>query len=296
MQVDGNTPLWIAARVLLYERGDGLFRYMDKALETSDVEDIHDLRVASRRLREGLACFAPCYPPADVKRLARKTRQITRLPGDIRNADEALIFWGSLTDRLDENVRFELEQLIGTLRESRKKLLRKLNNGLRKLSHPSLRDQYLRIINSPAIFTQPVDGIDLFAPLAGFARSSIGERLEDVMKFLPVARKTGEVEAQHLLRIAVKHFRYRMEILAPVIGVRYTELHDVVKGYQDVLGTMHDLDVFAGIVRAQGMATHTEHTVLSIITAQREVLFGDFDDMLASAPLERVGREVRDAL
>ena len=62
MQMEGTTPLWIAARVLLYERGEDFFRRRDKVLKTFDPGDIHDLRVASRRLREGLALFAPCYP------------------------------------------------------------------------------------------------------------------------------------------------------------------------------------------------------------------------------------------
>jgi CHAD domain-containing protein len=296
MQVDGSTPLWIAARGLLYERGDDLFRNMEMALKTSDVEDIHDLRVASRRLREGLALFAPCYPAADINRLVRKTRQITRLLGDIRNADEALAFWQVLADKVDEDGYSELEQLIESFRKDRRKLLRKLHAGLNKLSPSSLRDQYLRTINSPSLFTLQPNGIDLFAPLAGFAKGSIDARLAEVMKGLPEARKCGEVEAQHLLRIAVKHFRYRMEILSPLIGTRYGALHAAVKGYQEVLGKMHDLDVFAAIIQGQEMSTHTEDVVLKIIESQRETLFMDFTGMLEAVPLETVGRAVRDAI
>jgi CHAD domain-containing protein len=269
---------------------------MEKALKTSDVEDLHDLRVASRRLREGLALFASCYPSAGINRLVRKTRQVTRLLGDIRNADEAVIYWESVTGRLDEEGRSELEKMTGSFRKNRKKLLRRLHAGLQKLSPPSLRDQYLRTINSPSLFTHPANGIDLFAPLAGFAKGSIDARLTDVMKYLPDARKSGEVESQHLLRIAVKHFRYRMEILAPLIGSRYAELHAAVKKYQEVLGTMHDLDVFAAIVRGEGMSAQAGQAVLQIIASQREALFRDFVGMLAAAPLETVGEEVRDAL
>jgi CHAD domain-containing protein len=296
MQVDGSTPLWIAARVLLYERGDDLFRRMEKALKTFDVEDIHDLRVASRRLREGLALFAPCYPSGEIDRLARKTRQITRLLGDIRNADEALAFWQSLTDEVDEEGGKELEQLIGSFRKERRKLLRKLHSGLKKLSPPSLRGQYLRTVNSPSLFSQSANGVDLFAPLAGFAKEALDARHADVMNYLPEARKSREVEAQHLLRIAIKHFRYRMEILSPLIGEGFGELHATVKRYQELLGKMHDLDVFAAIVRSEGMTTHTGQALLKIMAARRETFFGDFTGMLETAPLESVGRAVRDAL
>ena len=60
MNVEGKTPLWLAARVLLHERGDDFFRRRDKVLKTFDPEEIHDLRVSSRRLREGLELFLPC--------------------------------------------------------------------------------------------------------------------------------------------------------------------------------------------------------------------------------------------
>src|SRR5512136_2315517 len=100
MHVDGSTQLWVAARVLLCERGDDFFMRWDKVLKTSDPEDIHDLRVSSRRLREGLALFAPCYPPESLKRLVRGLKRVTRLLGDIRNTDEAILFFTELGEGL----------------------------------------------------------------------------------------------------------------------------------------------------------------------------------------------------
>ena len=46
---EGRTPVWIAARVLLHERVDDFFQRREKALKKSAPEEIHDLRVASRR-------------------------------------------------------------------------------------------------------------------------------------------------------------------------------------------------------------------------------------------------------
>ena len=42
MPVQGTTPLWIAARVLLHERVNDFFRHRDKVVKTFDPEDIHD--------------------------------------------------------------------------------------------------------------------------------------------------------------------------------------------------------------------------------------------------------------
>src|SRR5512135_27773 len=126
---DGTTPLWMAARTLLSERGEDFFRRREKALKSADAEDIHDLRVASRRLREGLALFSPCYLPRDIARLDRKIKQVTRLLGDIRNADEAHLFFTELTDSFDGLCRSDLERLAGKFRDNRGEGIKKLRKG-----------------------------------------------------------------------------------------------------------------------------------------------------------------------
>lgn len=296
MRVDGTTQLWIAARVLLHERGEELFRRRDKVIETLDPEDIHDLRVASRRLREGLALFAPCYPADTIKRIDKKVRSITRFLGDMRNTDEAILFFTALADELNDACHRDLEPLLASLQKKRKREVRRLKNGLEKVAAGGLRDLYLRGINALSLFTPPGDGIDLFAPLSGFAKNSLDSRLSVIRELLPQAREKGAIEAQHRLRIAVKHFRYRMEILSFLVGPRFPQFHDAVKSYQEVLGKMHDLDVFAGIVREIGFPPQTERRVLGSIGAKRAKLFRDFSAMLKAMPLETIGDQARSSL
>jgi CHAD domain-containing protein len=286
----------MAARSLLSERVDDFFRRRDKVLKTFDAEDIHDLRVSSRRLREGLALFAHCYPPVNIGRLVRKIRQVTRLLGDMRNADEAMQFFASLSEELDGASRSDLERLVRSFENKRGKGLKKLKLGLRKNAPESLLDLCQRVIHAPSLFTPPAEEIDLFAPLEQFAREALGQRLADVMKYVTDARRSEGIEAQHLLRIAVKHFRYRMEILALLIGTGFEELHGMVKDYQEVLGKMHDLDVFAGIVREEGFPSETEKPVLDAIAAKRARLFIDFSRMLKTTPLETIGQQTRNGL
>ena len=59
---------------------------------------------------------------------------------------------------------------------------------------------------------------------------------------------------------------------------------------------MHDLDVFAGIVRKEGFPSETEKPVLDAIAARRAKLFEDFTGMLETAPFEAIGERVRNAL
>jgi CHAD domain-containing protein len=296
MQVEAATPLWIAARVLLYERGDDFFRLRDRVLETFDPEDIHDLRVASRRLREGLALFAPCYLTVDITFLVKKLKKVTRLLGEIRNTDEAIMFFALLADELGESCRSSLVQQVLLFRNTRKKELQRLKTGLPQNVPKSLLDQFRGVINSPPLFSPSVNSVDLLAPLSGFAGESLDNRLADALKLVPDAVRAEQIEAQHMLRIAVKHFRYRMEILSFLIGTNYEELHAAVKDYQDVLGKMHDLDIFAGAVREAVFPAEMEKSVLDAIATKRAKLFTEFSAMLATRPLERIGAQVRSIL
>lgn len=296
MQVDGTTPLWVASRVLLYERGEDFFKRLERALKTSDPEDIHDLRVASRRLREGLALFAPCYPAGQIARLVREVKGVTRLLGEIRNADEAILFFTALAGELDGEYREDLDRISNSFRKGRKKELKKFKGSMKEMASGSMCDLFRRVISSPSLFNRQRDRVDLFVPLSLFAGEAMNARLAAVLGFLPEARQAWDIESQHQLRIAIKHFRYRMEILFFLFGDDYGEIHGVLKGYQDLLGKMHDLDVFAGIVQKGGLTLLAQGPLLSAIAAKRGKLFADFSAMLENIPFEDMDERMRSHL
>jgi CHAD domain-containing protein len=294
-RVEGATPLWIACRLLLSERGEDFFTRRDKALATADPVDIHDLRVASRRLREGLALFAPCYPPAEIARLAKNFRRVTRALGAIRNTDEALLFLTSLAEELDDPCRAELERVQDHFRGARAEELKLLRAALREFTPRTLHGGYLRVVSAPSLFASS-GSTDPFVPLSIFAREAIDAGLAAVMELVPQARRAGEIEAQHRLRIAIKHFRYRAEILSGLFGAGFPELRDRLKAYQDVLGRMHDLDVFVGIIRDAHLSDLTGETIENAIVARRDVIFTEFTVMLDTMPPEKIGERLRSAL
>ncbi len=296
MLLDGTTPLWVAATVFLNVRGEELLRHSEKVMETLDPEDIHDLRVASRRMREGVALFAPCYPEENINRLDKQVKKITRLLGDIRNTDEAIFFFTALMDEVGDTCRDDLEPFLASCRKKRKREVRKLKAGLERIAAGELIDLYTRTINSLPLFTPTPHGIDLLSPLSGYARDALDSRFNAIRALLPQAREKEAIEAQHRLRIAVKHFRYRMELLSFLFGADYQQLHAAVKSYQEVLGTMHDLDVFSEIAKKAGFSPESENSVLDAIRAKREKLFQDFSGMLEIMPLEKIGEYARNGL
>jgi CHAD domain-containing protein len=291
-----KTPVWIAARGLLAERGAELFRCWEQTATSFDTEDIHDLRVASRRLREGLTLFAPCYPPARIRRLRKSIRKITDILGDLRNIDEGLAFFRAEAVELGAEHGEELTGCIALYERNREEARKKLKRDLRRMNSGSLRKFFVRTIHAPHLFDPPTGAADPFATIDDFARENIDVRLEPVLALIPLARCPEESAAQHRLRIAIKRYRYRLEVLSPLLEEGYREVHGHVKEYQEILGRLHDLDVFRELIAGIGLTAGTKHALADLIAVKRKDTFALFLEKLESAPLDAIGARVRSLL
>jgi CHAD domain-containing protein len=75
-----------AARIVRVRAGE-LFEHADGVLDTSDIERVHDMRVASRRLRAVLEIFAPCFPQSEFKGVLSDVKQLADALGERRDPD-----------------------------------------------------------------------------------------------------------------------------------------------------------------------------------------------------------------
>ena len=63
--VTASEPYALAGARIVRVRAKELFAQSDGVLDTSDIERVHDMRVATRRLRAVLEIFAPCFPAGE---------------------------------------------------------------------------------------------------------------------------------------------------------------------------------------------------------------------------------------
>ncbi len=68
-------------------RARELFDHAEGVLDTRDIERVHDMRVASRRLRAVLEIFAPCFPASEFKGVLRDVKQLADALGERRDPD-----------------------------------------------------------------------------------------------------------------------------------------------------------------------------------------------------------------
>ena len=78
-----------AARVVAVRAGE-LLSAADGVLDTEDIERVHAMRVASRRLRAVLEIFAPCFPRADHRAVLAEVKALADALGARRDPDVQL--------------------------------------------------------------------------------------------------------------------------------------------------------------------------------------------------------------
>src|SRR5215210_4212702 len=76
-----------AAAKIVGVRARELADHSDGVLDTADVERLHDMRVASRRLRAALEIFEPCFPRKRYRRALGHVKELADALGERRDRD-----------------------------------------------------------------------------------------------------------------------------------------------------------------------------------------------------------------
>jgi CHAD domain-containing protein len=213
-----------------------------------DAEYLHDMRVASRRLREALRVFRDALPARRVQALRRHLRWIGNGLGRVRDLDV------HLTDLEEEarNVPFSLRSGLLLYRD----LLRARRSKAREaLLRMLATRRYAGFVESFGSFLRKGAPKRPSAPAAAepvttAARAAIRRRLKRVLKDGRAVGPDTPDEELHRLRIRCKRLRYTCEFFAGLYGAPAEDMARRAKSVQDVLGRHQDSVVAADTLAA----------------------------------------------
>jgi CHAD domain-containing protein len=110
-------PYALAAARTVRVRADELIAHSENVLDTEDIERVHDMRVASRRLRAVLEIFEPCFPKADFKTVLRDVKALADALGERRDPDVHIEDMEGFAALVQATNRPGLEALTARMRE-----------------------------------------------------------------------------------------------------------------------------------------------------------------------------------
>ncbi|HVJ30032.1 MAG TPA: CHAD domain-containing protein [Gammaproteobacteria bacterium] len=239
-----NDPFIAFAHAVLRRQAAALAANKPRAEQAPTPDEIHQLRVAARRLRVALRLFGRMLPSTDVARFNAELRSFAGSLGDIRDLDV-------YTDNFKAYVQAVPPEQRGGLSGYEMYLRRERTEA---------RQRAAAAVASPraAVLLADIERFAAAGPAAGALRRwgslSIGDAMrQSIRNSVGRVRRIGNqltTRARpaelHGLRIKSKRLRYELEFFAEV----YPPLKQTAKeckALQDLLGTLQD--VYAGTAR-----------------------------------------------
>ena len=240
-ETDTLTPapplsVYDAARQVFAEQAAELRRYAKGARKGKDPEAVHQMRVATRRLRAALRALAGRV--AAPKALRGRLLWLARRLGAVRDLDVILALLRS--ERLPaaaSGERARLARLIRKLEARRDKAQERLALALRRGRFEKLQGDLEAFAERPRIV-----GTD--EPVAARVLATVSARLGDAIAEMAGMTQPAPAAADlHTLRIEFKRLRYALEFHAVACGFSYDTERRLAREMQDVLGEIHDRDL-----------------------------------------------------
>jgi len=212
-----------------------------------ELEDVHAMRVATRRQRAAWRVFGAAFRPGRTKRYRTGLRDVAARLGAVRDLDVLLEAADAYRADLPVAEQRAMEPLLADWRthrdDARVLLVRELDSdGYRRWL-----DDYRDFVRTEGTAVLPVGATEPHR-IRDTTASRVWTAYEHVRGYEPVLR-WADVETLHELRIAGKWLRYTLEFVREALGDDAAALIAKVTALQDHLGLLNDASVAASMAR-----------------------------------------------
>ncbi len=250
-------------------------------------DSVHDVRVATRRLRAIFTEFGTCMKKSRRRTAQEAVRQVTRMLGKARELDVSIELLESARKDTRGTVRYAANHVIRTLRARRAAENLTLTHTAELATDPSFLTEVAGVLDG-GTHRDTCYSVEVVRATA--------KRYAALLRAYDLWRATPSDSLLHDVRIAFKKMRYACELHRRLYGKEMEALIADIRQAQDALGDWHDLFVIRNYVAealpsappraAQGMPE-----LIALLTRKAETHLADFrlctDTFFASEAREK---------
>lgn len=244
-----SEPLSEAGRKVMRYHFAQMLRHEAGTRLGEDIEALHDMRVATRRMRAAFEVFEQAFEKRALKPHLNGLRATGRALGAVRDLDVFMEKAQKYIASLPEERHDGLEPLLKHWEEQRLAARASMLEYLDSAEYARFKRNFNIFINTPfagaktAPFNEPTaNQVCQLAPIL------IYQRMAAVRAYGPLLHE-APIERLHALRIEFKKLRYTVEYFREVLGKRALEVIESIKQLQDHLGDLNDAQVATQILR-----------------------------------------------
>ena len=237
------------------EAGRKVFRFHYRRMLTNepgtrlgeDIEALHDMRVATRRMRAAFRVFGEYYRPKAVAPYLKGLKRTGRALGPVRDLDVFRAKVQAYLGTLPQLQQGSLDGFLAILEAQREAARQRMLTYLDSEKYARFRERFGQFVETQGlgsrIFTLD-DGEPRPYRVRHVAPMAIYERLAAVRAYDEwVTIPNPPLERLHALRIACKRLRYTLEFFREVLGPNTKALIKEIVALQDHLGALQDVVV-----------------------------------------------------
>lgn len=243
-QVSAPSPVCVFGAEIILRHLTALEQEIEGVRLAKDIECLHRMRVATRRLRNALSLFADCFSQKKVANWQNSIKKITRSLSQARDTDVQLVVLKKIFAQLPEKrYRPGIRRILIRLEQRRQKLQLKVVNALEELEKNKIISQMREKLDELTEFAaEPTTSYS--HELYQRAQRAITQKLDDMLSYESYIFDPNRIEELHAMRISAKRLRYTLEVFAPLYSSNLKKPIQVVRQIQEMLGIIHDCDVW----------------------------------------------------
>ncbi|HEY5422397.1 MAG TPA: CYTH and CHAD domain-containing protein [Ilumatobacteraceae bacterium] len=236
---------------------------------TPDAEELHQFRVATRRLRSDLRSLAPLLDRHWTTFVRDELRWLGGEVGRARDADVLVERLRSQVERLAPEDAKMADRLVDRASNDAAEARQHVTAAMSADRYLALLDVLVEAATDPRLAVEPTDMADL--PSRDFVADIVRKPWKRLARSVKGLEPYSPDAVYHAVRIKSKRARYAAEAVAPVAGRDARRFADAVAEVQTVLGEHHDAAVAEAWLRAAAKAVPSTRLVAGeLIEMERE--------------------------
>jgi CHAD domain-containing protein len=208
-----------------------------------EIERLHEMRVATRRMRAAFQVFGQMYIKKKIKPLRAGLKETGQVLGSVRDLDVFIESLQQYQQTLPEGNQGSFQAALEVWAKKRRKAQKQMVVYLDSKKYAHFKQELKKFVETEG---QGVKSLPEEMPspyqLRHLAASLIYEAYEQVRAYETVL-ENAPMETLHQLRISFKRFRYLLEFLREILGEEAQIVLKEVKAMQDHLGKLQDAEV-----------------------------------------------------
>ncbi len=244
-----NDPMSEAGRKVWLFHFERMLKHEPGTRAGEDIEELHDMRVATRRMRSAFRIFDKYFESDVIAPFLQGLRHTGHALGAVRDLDVFMQKARKYLKTLPNDENDALNPLLNSWQKQRSGEREKMLEYLDSASYQQFVQDFGDFLHTPGQGAKPLKKRKPKPYLVCHVVPRLIYKRYEAVRAYELVLEDAPLDTLHALRIDCKRLRYTLEFFREVLGEEVEDAIGEIVAMQDHLGDLHDADVADNLLR-----------------------------------------------